>query len=81
MATPISFRPNDDDLRNLAVLEAGGASPTEAIRAALAADARRCRQQRSLAAEARRLADDEVDRAVLADVRAFLGDRFDDLPA
>ena len=68
MATPISFRPNDDDLRNLAVLEAGGASPTEAIRAALAA-------------EARRLADDEVDRAVLADVRAFLGDRFDDLPA
>ena len=81
MAAPISFRPNEDDLRNLAIIEAGGSTPTEAIRTALAAEARRCRQQRSLAAEARRLATDGDDRAVLADVRSFLGDPFDDLPA
>lgn len=80
MTAPISFRPNAEDTKNLAVLEAAGHSKTAAIRTALADAARRHRQHASLAAEARRLGRDEADRAEVAAIREFIGDPFDELP-
>jgi hypothetical protein len=79
MATPISFRPNDEDVKNLALLEAAGMSPTEAIRTALAAAAVRLRQREQLTAEADRLRRDTEDAAEVRRVRQFMGDMFDGL--
>jgi hypothetical protein len=79
MATPlsISFRPNDDDVRNLALLERSGLSRSEAIRTALRLMAQRQRQHDSLAAEADALRANKHDCAVVAEIRDFFGDSLD----
>jgi len=67
----ISVRLDDRAQRALDELVASGLSRSEAIRAALVeAAARRMKEQ--LAEEARRLAADPVDRAEVAEVRAFM---------
>jgi hypothetical protein len=82
MATPlsISFRPNDEDVRNLALLERSGLTRSEAIRAALRLMAQRQRQHGSLAAEAEALRANKSDRAVVAEIRDFFGDSLDGDP-
>jgi hypothetical protein len=72
MAQPISFLPTSDDERNLAVLTAQGLGPTDAIRAALDASARKVHRSTALAAEAAVLANDPVDLAAVAEARAAL---------
>jgi hypothetical protein len=79
VAQPISFRPTPDDERNLALLVSRGLTRTEAIRLALETTARQQRRSRALAAEAKLLAADPIDRAAVAEVREFLGDTWDRL--
>ena len=69
----ISFRPTDEDRRNLAVL---GETPTEAIRRALRVAAAAVRDGQ-LRAEAEALAADVEDRAEVDNVREFVGDTWD----
>ena len=69
----ISFRPTDEDRRNLAVL---GETPTEAIRRALRVAAAAARDGQ-LRAEAEALAADAEDRAEVDKVREFVGDTWD----
>ncbi len=80
MTTPISFRPNEEDTKNLAVLEAAGMSTTTAIRTALADAARRRRLSNAVAAEVERLRRDPADLAEIKAIREFMGDRFVELP-
>ena len=58
----------------LDVLVGAGVTQSQAIRAALVEAARRRTGDLSLAAEAARLAGDERDRRVVADIRAFMDD-------
>lgn len=67
MADTITFRPDDDAARALAVLTSDGTSVSSAVRAALIAAARE-RARASLRAEAEALAADEQDRAEAAQV-------------
>ncbi len=67
MADTITFRPDDDARRALAVLTEGGAPVSAVVRAALIDAARAVAQQR-LRAEAAGLATDEADRAEAAQV-------------
>ncbi len=67
MADTITFRPDDDAARALAVLTGDGTSVSTAVRSALI-DAARERARRQLRAEAQALADDEHDRAEAAQV-------------
>ena len=69
----ISFRPTDEDRRNLAVL---GETPTEAIRRALRVAAAAARDGQ-LRAEAEALAADAEDRAEVDKIREFVGDTWD----
>jgi hypothetical protein len=71
----ISFRPTDEDRRNMAAL---GETPTEAIRRALRVAAAAARDQQ-LRAEAEALAANAEDRAEVAEVREFLGDTWDQI--
>lgn len=80
MAVPISFRPTEDDVKNLALLESTGLTRAEAIRTAIRAAANRCRQSQALRSEAERLRDDPVDQAALREVHEFFGDTLDELP-
>ena len=67
MAETITFRPDDDARRALAVLTQDGTSVSTAVRAALIEAARTAARNR-LRAEAAALADDEADRAEAAQV-------------
>jgi hypothetical protein len=67
VADTITFRPDDDARRALAVLTEGGAPVSAVVRAALIDAARAVAQQR-LRAEAAGLATDEADRAEAAQV-------------
>ena len=71
----ISFRPTEEDRRNLAAL---GTTPTEAIRRALRVAAAAAREEQ-LRAEAKALAADPDDRAEVAQVREFVGDTWDEI--
>jgi hypothetical protein len=62
MAQTITFRPDEDVERALAVLTADGTSVSAAVRAALIESARRHAEER-VRQEAAALADDEIDRA------------------
>lgn len=67
MADTITFRPDEDARRALAVLTADGASVSTAVRAALIEAARLTAQER-LRTEAAALAADPLDRAESAQV-------------
>ena len=67
MAHPITFRPDEDAARALAVLTRDGTPVSTAVRAALI-DAARARARSALRAEAEALADDPQDRAEAAQV-------------
>ena len=62
MADTITFRPDEDATRALAVLTMDGTSISSAVRAALI-DAARRKAATSVRAEAEALAADEMDRA------------------
>lgn len=67
MADTITFRPDEDARRALAVLTADGSSVSTAVRAALIEAARLAAQER-LRGEAAALAADPLDRAESAQV-------------
>jgi hypothetical protein len=67
MADTITFRPDEDAARALAVLTRDGTSVSSAVRAALIVAARE-RARSALRAEAEALAADEQDRAEAAQV-------------
>ncbi len=67
MADTITFRPDEDAARALAVLTGDGTSVSTAVRTALI-DAAAARARASLRAEAAALAGDEQDRAEAAQV-------------
>jgi hypothetical protein len=67
MAKTITFRPDEDAARALAVLTRDGTSVSTAVRTALI-DAARGRATTALRAEAEALAADEQDRAEAAQV-------------
>jgi hypothetical protein len=67
MAQTITFRPDEDAERALAVLTADGTAVSTAVRTALI-DAARARAQQRLRAEAETLAADPDDRAEAAQV-------------
>lgn len=67
MADTITFRPDEDATRALAILTRDGTSVSAAVRAALI-DAARQRARSALRAEAQALAADEQDRAEAAQV-------------
>lgn len=71
----ISFRPTEEDRRNLAVL---GVTPTEAIRRALRIAAAAARDEH-LRAEAEALATDPDDRSEVAQVREFVEDTWNEI--
>ncbi len=62
MADTITFRPDEDASRALAVLTRDGTPISAAVRAALIEAARR-KAAKSIRAEAEELAEDEADRA------------------
>jgi hypothetical protein len=72
MAQAISVRLDDEALKALRALEASGMTRSEAIRTALVSASKRLRQRRDLAAEVAALEADEVDRAEMRDVAAFM---------
>jgi len=67
MAQTITFRPDEDAERALAVLTADGTTVSTAVRSALI-DAARVRAEQRLRAEAEALAADAADRAEAAQV-------------
>lgn len=71
MGRLISVRLDDEAEAALESLAAAGFSHSEAIRTSLVESAAR-RRDPSLAAEAARLAADDRDRRVVADVRSFM---------
>lgn len=62
MADTITFRPDEDTSKALAVLTKDGTAVSAAVRAALI-DAARRRARSAIRAEAEMLAEDEADRA------------------
>ena len=62
MAHTITFRPDEDAERALAMLTSDGTSVSSAVRSALI-DAARAREKQRLRAEAEAFADDPADRA------------------
>ena len=68
----ISVRLDPEADAALAALVESGLTQSQAIRLSLVEATRRRAGDRSLAAEAARLAADESDRAEIADVRAFM---------
>jgi hypothetical protein len=67
VAQTITFRPDEDAARALAVLTADGTAVSTAVRSALI-DAARARAQQQLRAEAEGVVADPVDRAEAAQV-------------
>ncbi len=72
MARAISVRLDDEADRALRALEATGLSQSEAIRAALLAEARRRRRNREIAAEVASLEADDQDRKELLAVAELM---------
>jgi mRNA interferase MazF len=72
MAQVISVRLDDEALKALRALEAPGMTRSEAIRTALVRASKRLRERRDLAAEVAALEADEVDRAEMREVAAFM---------
>ena len=79
MAMSISFRPTEEDLRNLALLERSGLTRTEAIRAALRDSAHNRRRRDAVRAEVEALRADPMDRAAIAEVQEFFGTSWEGL--
>lgn len=67
MSDTITFRPDEDTRRALAVLMHDGTSASAAVRSALL-EAAQLRAREQLRAESRAVADDELDRAEAAQV-------------
>lgn len=72
VAAPVSIRLDDETARALRLLEAAGATRSEAIRGSILAAADRLRRVDSLRAEAAALDADEADRAEQAEVAALM---------
>lgn len=72
MGRAISVRLDGDALKALARLEATGLSRSQAIRKALLDSADRLRCSESLAAEAKALEADEIDRREMLEVAALM---------
>jgi Arc/MetJ-type ribon-helix-helix transcriptional regulator len=68
---PISVRLDEEASRALAFLMRDGASQSDAIRQALLAAARTARTEQ-VRADAERVGKDPQDRAVIAEIRAFM---------
>ncbi|MGQ0831189.1 MAG: ribbon-helix-helix protein, CopG family [Microthrixaceae bacterium] len=72
MAAPVSIRLDDETARALRLLEAAGATRSEAIRGAILGAADRLRRADSLRAEVAALDADEADRAEQAKVATLM---------
>lgn len=72
MARAISVRLDEEALRALAHLEATGLTRSQAIRKAVADASERLRRHESLAAEARALEADAVDRREMLEVASLM---------
>jgi Arc/MetJ-type ribon-helix-helix transcriptional regulator len=72
VAAPVSIRLDDETARALRLLEASGATRSEAIRGAILEAADRLRRAESLRAEVAALDADEVDRAEQTEVAALM---------
>lgn len=72
VAAPVSIRLDDETARALRLLQASGATRSEAIRGAILAAADRLRRADSLRAEVAALEADEADRAEQAEVAALM---------
>lgn len=71
---PISVRLDEDAARALAFLTRNGASQSDAIRQALLRTASTARADQ-LRADAERVGNDPQDRALMAEIRAFMDER------
>jgi Arc/MetJ-type ribon-helix-helix transcriptional regulator len=74
MARSLHVRLDDSSAAALNVIRSDGLTDSEAVRAALREAAARRRARSSIAAEVRRLAADENDRAEMASVREELAE-------
>jgi Arc/MetJ-type ribon-helix-helix transcriptional regulator len=74
MARSLHVRLDDSSAAALNVIRGDGLTDSEAVRAALREAAARRRARSSIAAEVRRLAADEIDRAEMASVREELAE-------
>jgi Arc/MetJ-type ribon-helix-helix transcriptional regulator len=74
MARSLHVRLDDSSAAALNVIRSDGLTDSEAVRAALREAAARRRARSSIAAEVRRLAADEIDRAEMASVREELAE-------
>jgi Arc/MetJ-type ribon-helix-helix transcriptional regulator len=74
MARSLHVRLDDSSAAALNVIRSDGLTDSEAVRAALREAAARRRARSSIAAEVRRLATDEMDRAEMASVREELAE-------
>lgn len=72
VAAPVSIRLDDETARALRLLEAAGATRSNAIRAAILEAAARLRRADSLRAEVAALNADEADRAEQAEVAVLM---------
>ena len=72
MVQAISVRLDDDAEQALRALEATGMTRSEAIRSALIGEARRRRDNRTLAEEVAALEADEVDRSEMLAIAEFM---------
>jgi predicted transcriptional regulator len=72
MARAVSVRLDDEALKALAHLEATGLSRSQAIRKAVVDAAERLQRRESLAAEAKALEADEMDRREMLEVAALM---------
>jgi Arc/MetJ-type ribon-helix-helix transcriptional regulator len=79
MVRSIHVRLDDSSAAALNVIRGDGLSDSEAVRAALREGAARRRARSSIAAEVRRLAADEIDRAEMASVREELAELAPDI--
>jgi Arc/MetJ-type ribon-helix-helix transcriptional regulator len=74
MARSLHVRLDDSSAAALNVIRSDGLTDSEAVRAALREAAARRRARSSIAAEVRRLAADEIDRAEMSSVREELAE-------
>jgi Arc/MetJ-type ribon-helix-helix transcriptional regulator len=74
MARSLHVRLDESSAAALNVIRSDGSTDSEAVRAALREAAARRRARSSIAAEVRRLAADEIDRAEMATVREELAE-------
>ena len=72
MSNLISFQPDKEDEKNLALLQAFGLSTTQAIRTSLADQVKHLKSNFSISQEAELLAKNQKDLAEIASDREFL---------